>query len=191
MKSPVIMIDGALDLVLERNVDVPVDLVWKAWTTPEHLREWFVPKPWTITACDLDLRPGGAFNFVMRSPDGQEYPNKGCYLEVTPLERLIMTGTLQAGYRPSANPFFTAVLELARNATGTRCKAIAIHGDAAARKKHEEMGFHDGWGTVLTQLVEYHQGGPGPDLRRTGSITITAAPSLQARAPAPLHARSR
>ena len=52
MTSAVIKIDPKLDLVLEREIDVPVELVWKAWTTPEHLREWFVPKPWTITECE-------------------------------------------------------------------------------------------------------------------------------------------
>ena len=155
MTSPIIKIDPKLDLVLEREIDVPVELVWRAWTTPEHLREWFAPRPWTITACDLELRPGGAINFTMRSPDGQQYPNTHCYLEVTPFERLIITDTLHGGYRPSPNPFFTAVLDLAKNGKGTRYKAIAIHGDEAARKKHEEMGFHDGWGTVVTQMVEY------------------------------------
>jgi uncharacterized protein YndB with AHSA1/START domain len=155
MTSSVIRIDPKLDLVIEREIDVPVELVWKAWTTPEHLREWFVPKPWTITSCELDVRPGGVFSTVMRSPDGQEMPNVGCYLEVTPNERLIFTDTLLPGYRPSANPFFTAVLQLAKHGSGTRYTAIAIHGDEATRKNHEEMGFYDGWGTVIDQLVAY------------------------------------
>lgn len=159
MTSSVIKIDPKLDLVLEREIDVPVELVWKAWTTPEHLRQWFAPKPWIITSCDLDLRPGGAINFTMRSPEGQEFPNTQSYLEVTPFERLIMTDTLLGGYRPSANPFFTAVLELAANGNGTRYKAIAIHGNDESRKKHEEMGFHDGWGTVASQMVEYIKAG--------------------------------
>ena len=155
MTSPVIKVDPTLDLVLERDIDVPVDRVWKAWTTPAHLREWFVPKPWTITACEMDLRPGGVFSTTMRSPEGEEFPNIGCYLEVTPNERLIFTDTLLAGYRPSPKPFFTAVLQLARNGAGTRYTAIAIHGDESTRKKHEEMGFHDGWGTVLDQMVAH------------------------------------
>jgi uncharacterized protein YndB with AHSA1/START domain len=71
-----------LDLVLEREIDVPVELVWEAWTTPEHLRHWLAPKPWTITACEIDLRPGGTLNFTMRSPEGQEIPGTHCYLEV-------------------------------------------------------------------------------------------------------------
>ncbi len=61
-------IDPKLDLVLERTVAVPPELVWKAWTTPEHLTPWFCPRPWTTTECVIELRPGGAFNTVMRSP---------------------------------------------------------------------------------------------------------------------------
>ncbi|HWM48750.1 MAG TPA: SRPBCC family protein [Xanthobacteraceae bacterium] len=155
MTSSVIKIDPTLDLVLERDVDVPVELVWKAWTTPEHLRHWFVPKPWTITACELDLRPGGVFRSVMRSPDGQEFTNEGCYLEVTPHERLIFTDTLLPGYRPSPKPFFTAVLQLERRGSGTRYTAIAIHGNEETRKNHEQMGFYDGWGTVVDQMAAY------------------------------------
>lgn len=157
--TSVITIDPNLDLVLERDIDVPVELVWRAWTTPEHLRQWFAPKPWVITACELDVRPGGAIRFTMRSPDGQEYPNTQCYLEVKPLERLVVTDALLPGYRPSPTPFFTAVIELAKNGTGTRYRAIAIHRDEAGRKQHEEMGFHEGWGTVLTQMVEYIKAG--------------------------------
>ena len=75
--SAMIKPDPKLDLVLERVVDVPRELVWKAWTTPEHLKHWFVPKPWTITDCEIDLRRGGIFRTVMRSPEGQEFPNVG------------------------------------------------------------------------------------------------------------------
>ncbi len=159
MKSHVFKIDPALDLVLERDIDVPVELVWKAWTTPSSLREWFVPKPWTIASCEIDLRPGGTFATTMRSPEGDEFPNLGCYLEVTPNERLVFTDTLLPGYRPSPKPYFTAVLELTPTGTGTHYRAIAIHGDEANRKSHEEMGFHDGWGTVVTQMVEHIKSG--------------------------------
>ncbi|ALA17973.1 MULTISPECIES: SRPBCC family protein [Chelatococcus] len=147
--------DPERDLVIEREIDVPVALVWKAWTTPAHLRQWFVPKPWTITACEMDLRPGGIFSTVMRSPEGQEFPNLGCYLDVVPEERLIFTDTLLPGFRPSPNPFFTAALLLASNGSGTRYTAIALHGDAEGRKKHEQMGFYDGWNTVVDQMVDF------------------------------------
>jgi uncharacterized protein YndB with AHSA1/START domain len=155
MTSPLVKPDPKLDLVLERELDVPVELVWKAWTTPDHLKNWFVPKPWTVTECEIDLRVGGTFRTVMRSPDGDEFPNLGCYLDIVPNERLIFTDALLPGFRPAAKPFFTAGLHLERTATGTRYTAIAVHADEAGRETHEQMGFHDGWGTVVDQMVAY------------------------------------
>ena len=158
--TSVIKIDPALDLVLERDIDVPPALVWKAWTTPEHIKHWFVPKPWSCVSVEIDLRPGGVFASVMRSPEGEEFPNSGTYLEVTPNQRLIFTDTLQPGYRPAPEPFFTAVLEMAPKGSGTHYRAIAIHGNADSRKKHEEKGFHQGWGTVVDQMVAYIKSKP-------------------------------
>lgn len=145
--------DPKLDLVLQRDVDVPRELVWACWTQPEHLLKWFVPEPWSLAECELDLRPGGMFRTVMRSPEGELYPGMGCYLEVVPLERLVWTDALLPGYRPADEPFFTAVILLEAQGKGTRYTAVAIHRDEAGRRKHEEMGFHDGWGKALDQLV--------------------------------------
>jgi uncharacterized protein YndB with AHSA1/START domain len=147
--------DPELDLVLERVIDVPPALVWKVWTKKEHLFHWFVPKPWALADCEIDLRPGGAFNSVMRSPEGETFPNKGCFLEILENRRLVFTDTLEAGYRPSANPFMTAIVTMEPEGAGTRYVARAIHGSAETRKKHEEMGFHEGWGSALDQLVAY------------------------------------
>jgi len=147
--------DPELDLVLERVVDVRPELVWLAWTRPEHIKKWFAPAPWSISECEIDLRPGGAFRTVMRSPEGEAYPNVGCVLEVVENQRLVFTDALEPGFRPAKEPFFTAVITLAPAGSGTRYVARAIHGDPEARKKHEEMGFHDGWSTVLDQLVEF------------------------------------
>ena len=147
--------DPALDLVLERDIDVPRALVWKAWTTPEHVKQWFAPKPWSVSECVIDLRPGGVFRTVMRSPDGQEYPGDGCVLEVVPNERLVWTDALLPGYRPAPEPFFTARIELRDSGGGTRYVATAIHRDAEGRKRHEDMGFLDGWGMALDQLVAH------------------------------------
>jgi uncharacterized protein YndB with AHSA1/START domain len=143
-----------LDLVLERDVDVPRQLVWAAWTTPKHLEQWFCPKPWRATDFVLDLRPGGEFSSVMHGPNGEVMPNKGCFLEVVPQERLVFTDTLLPGFRPSSRPFFTAVVQLQTLSEGrTRYVAMARHGDTDKRKQHEEMGFHHGWGAALDQLV--------------------------------------
>jgi uncharacterized protein YndB with AHSA1/START domain len=147
--------DPKLDLVLERVIDVPPDLVWTAWTKPEHVSKWFTPAPWTVAECEIDLRPGGIFRTIMRSPDGREFPNVGCYLDVVANERLVWTDALLPGYRLSETPFFTAIVTLEPRGAGTRYTATAIHRDEAGRKRHEEMGFHHGWGTALDQLVAH------------------------------------
>jgi uncharacterized protein YndB with AHSA1/START domain len=154
--------DPKLDLVLERVVDVPRELVWRAWTVPEHLMPWFTPVPWKTTDCEIDLRPGGIFRFVMHGPEGEVHTNVGTYLEVIPNERLVWTSTMGPGFRPQPqttlgpdDPFhFTAVISLEPSGKGTKYTAMAIHGDESAARKHEAMGFHDGWGKALEQLVE-------------------------------------
>jgi uncharacterized protein YndB with AHSA1/START domain len=154
------MTDPKLDLVLERTVGVSPELVWKAWTRPEHLMKWFTPAPWKTVDCEIDLRPGGVFRTVMRSPDGQDVSNVGCYLEVVPNRRLVWTDALEPGFRPAGRGFhlpfrFTAIILLEPHRGGTRYKAIAMHADEESRSKHEGMGFHEGWGKVLDQLVEH------------------------------------
>jgi len=118
--------DPKLDLSLDRIVDVPRELVWRAWTTPEHVKKWFTPAPWTTVDCEIDLRPGGIFRTVMRSPEGQTFPNVGCYLEIVENEKLIWTNAVAPGYRPNessaASPgdsfYFTAVISLDHVETG-------------------------------------------------------------------------
>lgn len=156
-------IDPDLDLVLERVIDVPVQLVWKAWTEPEHLKVWFTPAPWKTVGCEIDLRPGGAFKTVMESPDGKRFPNEGCYLEVVPNAKLVWTSTLQGGYRPvklaaqdgheCEELAMTAYLLLEAQGKRTKYTAVALHADPASRKRHADMGFADGWGAALDQLV--------------------------------------
>ncbi|GLZ61415.1 MULTISPECIES: SRPBCC family protein [Micromonospora] len=146
-----------LDLVLERRVDVAPELVWRAWTTPELLMRWFSPKPWSTVACEIDLRPGGRFDTTMRSPEGQEFPSSGCILVADEGSTLVFTSAMGAGFRPvvTADGFpFTAVIQIEPDGDGTKYTATAIHADASAKKSHEEMGFHEGWGAALDQLVE-------------------------------------
>jgi uncharacterized protein YndB with AHSA1/START domain len=148
-------LDPELDLELTRETDVAPELVWRAWTEPELLVQWFTPKPWETPVAEVDLRPGGKFRTVMRGPDGEENDNQGCYLEVVPNERLVWTGALGPGFRPQPGPMpFTAVIELERTPSGgTKYRTIAMHQDPEGRKAHEEMGFHDGWGAAFDQLV--------------------------------------
>ena len=160
-RSKTLMPDSKLDLLLERIVDVPRELVWMAWTTPEHLKKWFTPVPWKTIDCEIDLRPGGIFRTVMQSPEGKDFPNLGSYVEVIPHEKLVWTNALLPGFRPIYGPTacpgeefaFTAVLSLEQHANGTKYTALVIHADEESRKKHEALGFHEGWGKALDQLV--------------------------------------
>lgn len=154
-------INPELDLVLDRVVDVPCELVWKAWTTPEQIVQWFTPAPWKTVECDIDLVPGGAFRTVMESPEGQRMEEgESCYLKVEAPHTLVWTSVLGPGFRPQeiapsedCSFGFTACLTFTPEGSGTRYVAHVMHADAAGKKQHEEMGFQDGWGTCLDQLV--------------------------------------
>lgn len=145
------------DLELVREVPVAPELVWRAWTEPELMKQWFTPKPWETTNAEVELRPGGTFLIEMRGPEGQEGGGgAGCVLEAIPGERLAWTAALGPGYRPQHSEMpFTAILELTPNGSGgTHYRAVAIHGEAEHAKQHAEMGFEHGWGAALDQLVE-------------------------------------
>jgi uncharacterized protein YndB with AHSA1/START domain len=153
-------LDPELDLEIDREIDVAPELVWRAWTEPELIKQWFTPRPWTTPVVEVDLRPGGKFRTVMRSPEGDENDNTGCFLEIVPNERLVWTGALGPDFRPQTGPLvFTAIIELQPNGSGgTQYRIVVMHPDGAMRKEHAEMGFLDGWGAALDQLVELMRG---------------------------------
>lgn len=153
-----------LDLLLEREVDAPAHLIWRAWTTPALLMQWFCPRPWKTVECDIDLRPGGVFRTVMESPEGVRMDEgQGCFLEIVENQRLVWTSALGPGWRPNVlapdQPgfLFTAVITMKELGERTKYSARVIHGDPEAKSTHEAMGFHDGWGAALGQLVEVAQ----------------------------------
>lgn len=153
--------DPKLDLVLERYVDAPPELVWRAWTEPEHLVKWFTPDPWVTTRCEIDLRPGGAFTTYGHGPDMPEAQHvQGCYLEIVPNKRLVWTTALAPGFRPvtvGEMPAITGMILMEPKGKGTQYRAIALHASEAESRKHEEMGFFDGWGAVTAQLEKVAQ----------------------------------
>jgi len=79
------------ELVITRIFDAPRDLVWKAWTNPEHLKRWWGPKNFTAPVCKMDFRVGGKYLFCMRSPEGRDFWSTGVYKEIIPLERIVCT----------------------------------------------------------------------------------------------------
>ncbi|GAA0985271.1 SRPBCC family protein [Acrocarpospora macrocephala] len=145
-----------LDLALERVIRAPRAVVWGAWTDPSRFEKWWVPAPAVCRVDRLDVRPGGAF-VTRLSEDGREFvPHMNAsFLVVDELERIVFTNAIDSAWRP-ANPApvpMTAEITLSDHPDGTDYRVIVRHGDPAARARHEELGFAEGWGSVTKQLA--------------------------------------
>jgi uncharacterized protein YndB with AHSA1/START domain len=141
------------ELVLTRIIDAPREKVYRAWSEPDLLKQWFAPLPYTTPVAELDVRPGGANLIVMRDPDGNDLPNRGIYLEVVPNERLVFTDAYRRAWEPSEKPFMTVILTFEDVGGKTRYTARVRHWTEADRETHEKMGFHEGWGQCADQLA--------------------------------------
>ena len=143
------------DIEFERVVDVPKELVYRAWTDPEWIVKWFTPAPWKTVAAYTELEAGGAFDTTMESPEGEQYPSKGVFLELIPNEKIVFSDLMQKGFRPNEQGMFTAVITLKSTPTGgTIYHVQAMHITPQKRDEHEQMGFIDGWSKALEQMVE-------------------------------------
>lgn len=150
-------LDPETDLSFTRTLKAPRALLWECWTTPEHIKQFFVPKPHSVTDCDIDLRVGGRFNTVFEV-EGNRMENKGVWLEVVDQEKLVFSDAFSEGWKPAPDPFMTAIVLFEDAGPGeTTYTAIARHRSPEARQSHEDMGFFDGWGTVADQLEAYAQ----------------------------------
>lgn len=143
---------GERELVLTRLMDASPEALFRCWTDPELVKKWFAPHPWTISRVESDVRPGGASLVVMRSPDGDEFPNAGVYLDVLPNQRIVFTDAYTQAWKPSAKPFMTAVVTFEKEGGKTRYTARALHWTDEDMETHKNMGFHEGWGQCADQL---------------------------------------
>jgi uncharacterized protein YndB with AHSA1/START domain len=140
------------DLVLTRLINAAPEKVFRAWTEPELIKQWFAPLPWTTPLAETDVRPGGSSLIVMRSPDGIDYPNRGVYLEVEKNKRLVFTDAYTTAWEPSEKPFMTVILTFEDLGGKTKYTALVRQWTVADREEHEKMGFHTGWGQCTDQL---------------------------------------
>ncbi len=146
---------GEHELVLTRTFEAPRTALWRCWTEPELLKQWFCPRPWFVSEARIDLRPGGEFFSVMNGPQGERFENTGVFLEVVEGRHLVFTDALRPGWRPAGRPFMVAEVVLEDDGPDrTRYLARAMHWTAEARAEHEAMGFHEGWGKAADQLEE-------------------------------------
>lgn len=153
--------DPALDLEITRLLQAPRAAVWRAWSDPAMLAEWWCPKPWKTEVKAFDFRPGGGFHTYMTGPlpDGTAgvSDNPGMFLAIEPMRRIVSTSVLGAGWRPAALSWMpsTAIFDFADEAGGTRLTALCMHTSAENRQAHADMGFEQGWGTMISQLEAF------------------------------------
>ncbi|MGQ0564016.1 MAG: SRPBCC family protein [Gemmobacter sp.] len=151
---------GPFDLTFSRTLKAPRAAVWRCWTEPDLLMQWFCPRPWRVTRAVIDLRPGGNFVTDMAGPEGEVFADAGgLWMDVVPTERLVFTSALTAGWRPAPKTehgFPMSVILTFRDTSegGTQYDALVLHRDAAGHDMDVAMGFHEGWGKAAEQLDE-------------------------------------
>ena len=150
--------DPKLDFAIERFIDAPTRLVWEALTKPEHLKEWYMPRPCgRVARAEMDVRPGGILSIDIAVGDGQIVPNLGCYLDVVPMKRLVWTSMLFPGYRPAVfdDIPITAIVTMEPVGAGTRYVFTALHRNEADLETNKSSGFYQGTEIAIDQLVEH------------------------------------
>ena len=140
------------ELVLTRLIDAPPEKLFRCWTDPKLIVQWFTPPPYKTIRAETDVRAGGASLVVMQSPEGHEIPNRGVYLEVIPNRKLVFTDAFTKAWEPSEKPFMIGTLTFENEGGKTRYTARVLHWSVEDRQAHEKMGFHEGWGIATNQL---------------------------------------
>ena len=149
------------ELVIERVFDAPRELVWKAWTEPEHFMRWWGPKGFTTPFCEIDLRVGGKYLNCMRSPEGKDYWSTGVYREIVPLERIVCTDSFadEHGNVVPATHYGMSDMPLEMLITvtfeehGGKTKLTLHHVGIPAGADRE--GANQGWSESFDKLAEY------------------------------------
>jgi uncharacterized protein YndB with AHSA1/START domain len=138
------------EIVLTRVFDAPRRLVFEAWTKPEHVARWYGCRGSTLSVCNIDLRVGGAYRFVLRAPDGKDYAISGVYRDIVPPERLVYTERLNDDPNKEALIAFT----LEERDGQTTMTSIALYRTAEDRDTVLKMGVETGAAQAMDRLAE-------------------------------------
>ena len=152
------MTEPANELSISRHIDAPPAKVWDVLVNRQN--EWWCPVPWRAEVDFQDRRPGGRCELTMYGPDGEVAPQHGIYLAWDEGRRFVTTDAVTGDFQPSG-PFMIGIWEIAPEGEGTRYTASARHWTEEARKQHDEMGFHQGWGACADQLAALCESGAG------------------------------
>ncbi|MGH7738702.1 MAG: SRPBCC family protein [bacterium] len=142
------------DLVLKRSFQAPRALVFEVFTQAEHLAQWWAPKPFTVSRCQVDLRPGGLWRYTFRAPDGREHDCEAVYREVEPPRRLVLESSVSD---PAGKLFFRILqtLELEDQGNETKltlsCKVLQVNPGSEPMLGGMEQGAH----MTMDNLAEY------------------------------------
>ena len=165
-QSNVILPSDAPDFVLTRDFAAPRPLVYKCWMEPSHLARWWGPKPFTCPVCEVDARAGGEFHLVMRSPDGQDYPMRGTFLEIVPNERIVKSDDvsehsdewhrmIDPTWQPGAKFNMVTTVTFADLGAGTKVTIRTRFDRIAIRDAFAKIGMKEGWTSSLDKLDEF------------------------------------
>ena len=154
------------EFVISRVFDAPPELVFLAWTDPQHLAQWWGPKDFTNPVCELDARPGGACRIVMRSPQGVDYALKGFFLQIIPPERLVLLMDCSDHpvewhdavnpARDKTKPPFLEVLQTVtfeKQGDQTKLTLRSRMASAAICANMKKIGLTEGWSSSLDRLA--------------------------------------
>lgn len=146
------------DLTLTRTLKASPGAVYRCWTEPDLLKQWFAPRPVETTQAEIDPRPGGRFNTTMRVPEHGEISGSGSFLVTEPGRRLVWTSALGEDFRPNApgdgmvDFAFSCEITLSEVPEGCRYAVVLRHASEVDADKHAAMGFEQGWGAATDQL---------------------------------------
>ncbi|MCC6207052.1 MAG: SRPBCC domain-containing protein [Gammaproteobacteria bacterium] len=145
---------AAREIVIERVFDAPLELVWEAWTDPEHVRQWWGPQGFHNESCAADLREGGVFRLAMRAPDGNVYPCVGTFREIVPFERIVYEGEAADGHPCGAGipPHATVTVRFAEEHGKTRLTLHTRFASAKHKLAAAEARFVVSWKEALERL---------------------------------------
>ncbi len=142
-------------LEIDRVLKAPATSIWKCWTVPDLLMQWFCPRPWKVVKADMDLRVGGQADFTMQGPNGETFSNPGVYLAIEENRRLVFTDAFQSGWLPAGKPFMVGEVLLSETGENfTHYIARAHHWNAQDMEDHLNRGFKAGWNAAADQLEE-------------------------------------
>jgi len=172
MNRPFITMTASLqapptEFIITRTFDAPCELVWKAWTEPDRMRQWWGPKGFTVTACKMDLRPGGSLHYGLRSPDGHEMWGRFVYREIVAPERIVVDSSFSDAdggltRHPLAETWPLEMLSTFEFADeGDRAtltvRWLPLHPTDAEQATFDGAhdGMRQGWTGTMDQLAEY------------------------------------